>query len=518
MKYIKIVLISFFSLLIFTSKAQQNHFIYIQTENRQPFYVKLNTNLYSSSATGYLIISKLKEQSYDLAIGFPKNEWPEQKLTCNVADKDLGFLLKNFGDKGWGLFNLQTLDVVMADSKEKKAPAEVITKNDEFSNLLSDVVNDPTIKQVEVVKQPEPAPASVKQADTVALETITVVTPAVFSESSDTSSAIATTSDIETPSPLIINSVIKRSLYNKNGEGTEMIFTDSHDGATDTVTVFIPVDKNTVTDVIPKVQSPEQNVAVVEPEAPVKKEEATPLERANRTEPVTDQRFIDIDLSARPIQSDKKSVPAKETSETVIKDKDDQQAVPVIEMKKEEKKPVQAATNADTSSPSIEMTKKEEKSPSIEMTKEERKPEPSIEKTKEDKKPEPSIEMKKSERETVVPKKHNQPEIIVKSTGMINSDCKTLATDDDFMKLRKKMAAEESDDNMIAQAKKYYKSKCFTVEQVKNLSVLFLKDAGKYSFFDLSYAFVSDSQNYSLLGAELTDPYYINRFQAMIRR
>jgi hypothetical protein len=100
---------------------------------------------------------------------------------------------------------------------------------------------------------------------------------------------------------------------------------------------------------------------------------------------------------------------------------------------------------------------------------------------------------------------------------MINSDCKSFASDDDFLKLRKKMAAVESDDDMIAIAKKMFKTKCFTVEQIKNLSVLFLKDAGKYAFFDMTYPFAADSHNFHILQNQLTDTYFISRFQAMIR-
>jgi len=108
-------------------------------------------------------------------------------------------------------------------------------------------------------------------------------------------------------------------------------------------------------------------------------------------------------------------------------------------------------------------------------------------------------------------------EPVIKKTAMVNSDCKALATDEDFLKLRKKMAAADNDDDMIALSKKIFKTKCFTVEQVKNLSVLFLKDAGKYAFFDMGYAFVSDSHNFISLQSQLSETYYINRFQVMIR-
>lgn len=79
------------------------------------------------------------------------------------------------------------------------------------------------------------------------------------------------------------------------------------------------------------------------------------------------------------------------------------------------------------------------------------------------------------------------------------------------------MAAGATDDNMIAEAKKYFKTKCFTTKQIKNLSLLFLNDEGKYRFFDMSYTYVSDMANFPSLQAELKEDYYINRFKALLR-
>ncbi len=69
---------------------------------------------------------------------------------------------------------------------------------------------------------------------------------------------------------------------------------------------------------------------------------------------------------------------------------------------------------------------------------------------------------------------------------------------------------------MIKVAKKFFRSKCFTTDYIKNLSGLFLTDDGKYNFFDAAYPFVSDSGNFYMLEALLSDTYYINRFKAMI--
>ena len=97
------------------------------------------------------------------------------------------------------------------------------------------------------------------------------------------------------------------------------------------------------------------------------------------------------------------------------------------------------------------------------------------------------------------------------------NSCSDVASDNDFMKLRKKMAAESTDEGMISEAKKSFKAKCYSTEQVRNLSALFLTASGKYSFFDVSYAHVSDMENFPSLQSELKDEYFINRFKAMLR-
>ena len=79
------------------------------------------------------------------------------------------------------------------------------------------------------------------------------------------------------------------------------------------------------------------------------------------------------------------------------------------------------------------------------------------------------------------------------------------------------MTSQKSDDDMINVATKLFKQKCYSVEQVKNLSGLFFKDGGKYKFFDAAYPYVHDTPNYNQLESQLTDAYFITRFKAMIR-
>ncbi|MEI9935008.1 MAG: hypothetical protein WDM71_09225 [Ferruginibacter sp.] len=142
MKFIfgSLLLLTFFSPQL---KAQQNFFVYIQTDNHKPFYVKMNNTVYSSTVSGYVILSKLIDTSYNLTVGFPKSEWPEQNFTVTVND-DLGYLLKNFGDKGWGLFDLQTFAITMTGTRKNDIVAD--TESNAFASMLSDAVNDPSIK------------------------------------------------------------------------------------------------------------------------------------------------------------------------------------------------------------------------------------------------------------------------------------------------------------------------------------------------------------------------------------
>ena len=104
----------FLIILVFTLSvsAQKPHFIYLQTDNGQPFYTKFNGKLISSSSEGYAILSGVVDGDYKLTIGFPKNELPEETFSISMKNNNEGFLLKNFDDKGLQLFNLQTLALI----------------------------------------------------------------------------------------------------------------------------------------------------------------------------------------------------------------------------------------------------------------------------------------------------------------------------------------------------------------------------------------------------------------------
>ena len=152
--------------------AQQHHFFYIQSDKEQPFYVKLGDKTYSSTAAGFLILSKLKDTAIDIVVGFPKDVYPEYRFLVTGTDKDRGVALKDFKDKGWGLFDFQSLEVQMGEKTSAAAgPAKAIIKTaatDSFATILASVVDDSTLLESGVVRK-ENVPADPQKSISAAV-------------------------------------------------------------------------------------------------------------------------------------------------------------------------------------------------------------------------------------------------------------------------------------------------------------------------------------------------------------
>lgn len=441
--------------------AQQDHFIYLQTENTQPFYVKINNKLISSSAMGYLIIPKLKDGDYALNIGFPKNEFPEEGFNLSINNKNEGYLLKNFGDKGWGLFDMQSYAVVMSGTSLKKETVSKNVENDPFSKMLATVVKDSSIlrKNEPVKLLPVNNDSSNMIASGVVKDSAVNKNVPVINDSANIASSNKVVADTVAKKTGISSALLlpaKKLLSKKNKDGLEMVYVDPDVNINDTVRIFIPADKEnaSVQDKVPNDQI--QNTP-------------TPVKQKDSAVTIVEKKVPDNEM--------------KDASAPVfIND-------------------ISSANITDTATRKSEYVKRGEE-------------------TRGD-----SSQSNKIVENAVADKKDsdtNQDKIVVLpkvvESSAVNSDCKSFADNEDFLRLRKKMASSSSEDAMIKLAKKSFHNKCFSTEQIKNLSLLFLTNEGKYRFFDEAYAFTSDSNNYFTLQSQLTDSYYINRFKAMIHK
>lgn len=460
--------------------AQQVYYIYIQAADRKPFYARMNSRVYSSTANGYLVMPKLPNGGYRAAIGYP-GKTGEEEFLFTIDNADQGYDLKDApGGTGHVLMNLLSYKMENPVAAGTGPGKEAATGNN-FGDLLAEAVKDPSVKNIEPAKKTEPPkpvePPKVKEeiavapADTVKhivsgeKKTEPVLNPPIdpkpvspdtlMIKSKPVEAPVAVKEEPKTiieepkpkPAPPAITGSVNTIFRRAGNDGTDLVLADHTNGSNDTIRIFIPrlATENAVA-ANPKPEQPKEkelppavDTPAVKEQPPVIKEEKKEEPSAAKTEPVT------------------QSEPVKPT--------------PPAETKKEEKfldielkNPNTGGVPADT----LSTNKPAEPAP--------------------------------------------------KKLVLVNTDCKKIADDNDFIKLRAKMAGEKSNDEMISVAVKEFRKKCFTTEQVKNLSVLITGDDGKFRFYEVAYPFVYDTSNYPSLEGQLTDTYFVNRFHALIKR
>ncbi len=215
----------FFCLINFVVKAQQKHFIYVESEDKQPFAIVLNGKVYSSSDYGYIIIPKLEDGNYNFTVSFPMNKFPDQPFACTINKKDAGYILKNNNNK-WVLQNLQTKKVIANDNV-------AATKDTAFSSMLSDVVSDSTLTRQNVTfSQPPTNNASGNNANVAAATTVAAAT-------------VATAASVLQPGSNAGMQPQKISQTDVD-TGTNIQFVDKTQNGSDTINVFIPSEQTAI--------------------------------------------------------------------------------------------------------------------------------------------------------------------------------------------------------------------------------------------------------------------------------
>lgn len=477
--------ISLLSLFCTVSQAQQDYFMFIWSDNQQPFYTQINEKTYSSSAIGHLVIPQLKDSTYSLLVGFPKKQFPEQAFVISFNKKDLDYQLKHTAEGGWVLFNAQTSETIKPRQDylvKNTSPALGERKTGAFATLMSGLVNDSAVMYKSIAKVDLPVkpvvaevktdtPAVVKE-EKVQTDSVIATAPAVDSvqekavlaaatDSLKTDSLSArqivqpgnttaatvvtdTTMAIRTPDSLAATkqttvsappSVVIQVQEWWNDKGKGLIYYDSSAIGIDTISIVIDFDKNA------GLPAPGEVIAAPARTEPVKVTTLTP-----DTMVVQKQELPARDLTK----------PAKDsTKEVAVKTIPDSPAVVAV-IKEDAGK-----VKADTAAAAVADSKK--------------------------------------------------------SLLLMNSDCVNFASEFDVDKLRVKMLAAANVDDRIGVAKKVFKTKCFVTRYIRGLSELFPNDEARFKFFDAAYPFVSDTGNFRQLLDLFTDDLYIARFKSLVR-
>jgi hypothetical protein len=138
-----VILLSFLS----GRTLSQDYFVFIGSDHRQPFYVRIDSQVYSSSAEGHLLVAPLKDSAYILTIGFPGQTYPEKRYGISMSGKDQEFELRQQGDDNWRLYDELAKNWVTALEKESGVEPGLagVKKDDAFSRMMAGVVHDTAV-------------------------------------------------------------------------------------------------------------------------------------------------------------------------------------------------------------------------------------------------------------------------------------------------------------------------------------------------------------------------------------
>jgi hypothetical protein len=465
-------------LLLLTGKgfAQQDYFVLIQTDGKQPFYARTGEQWHNSAAGGYLIISQLGEGggdgAYTITIGFPEDKFPEQKFSIALRHKDAGFQLEQINAATWALYNWQTRELIRALKQPKDtgrlSSRAGLKKEDAFSRLMAGVVNDTAVMYdtyvLPVVAPAKDTQSTARDRQAPALSQTDRRIDSLIQRDQrahDTANASRSKEKPRTDSSAVVAS--HESIFGDSALGIisrEMPRKDSSGGT---------VRKDS------SAKNPAGGGVQIPPDKPGISKEA-PMGPAIRKIAV-----YRSDSAWRLVYV----VPGKQGGfDTVVLlidrvRKVDSTHTPTIHSSGRGRKDSLTLREKATVSPPAAVVDSVKNPPAAN----------------------PAASTGK------------------KTDGqlqMVNSDCKSLATDYDIDKLRVKLLASDADDNKIAIARKFAKAKCFSARQVKALSELFATEEAKYRFLSAAYPFVSDADNFKTLFSLFTDEHYITLFKTLV--
>lgn len=131
------------SITVFNAVKAQ-HYLFIEADGQQPFYVKNGSMMVSSSASGFLILPKITTHEMTISIGFPKNTYPEVSFYISGTDRDRGFQLKRMEGQGWSLFDRSSLDFIKGEVASNSLLDMQLNKKSQgnFASLLAAATDD----------------------------------------------------------------------------------------------------------------------------------------------------------------------------------------------------------------------------------------------------------------------------------------------------------------------------------------------------------------------------------------
>jgi hypothetical protein len=551
----------------------QSYFVFIDAGNRQPFYVRLDSQFYSSSAEGHIILSRLRDSLYDITIGFPGQTAPEQHYELGIRGKDQAFEIRDRVGDAPGLFDLQSNEWMKTHTKGNGADefrSTGMKKDDAFSRMMAGIVHDTAVlyNTYAIEQAPNDSPALAKSPTTsVALPAPTTtasIIPAAIPDTGvarhDTAAFVATT-----PSATITTTPASAPPIPAAAPETKVFRPDTSVTKPDTSVAFNASSPKTIDSTALAVK------AVEGTSIPVKSVDNLSLSAAAATRPASDptdtprQLYRPVTPQTAPDTTGRTAAPLTMPTVTTptIPDTATQLYRPIAHPPVPDTpgllyRPI-AGTSGHKAPPVVDSPGKTPLfRPITHVTKlSERRSSHSVRLVYAD-----QSQGKKADTIVVIipvdtvgattTRAHgpnanadsprvNQNAVFrplvpagnpaadntrpgsqvdtlrqpVKPAAVyVNSDCHNFANDLDVDKLRAKMLEAIKDDDRIAVARKAFKVKCFYTRYIRALSEIFTTDAAKYRFFEAAWPFAAD-EHFHELSNLLADPVYSGKFKIL---
>lgn len=396
-KKIALAILPFFVACFFINEngfAQNYHFVYLQSANRQPYTVQLNEQNYASTAGGYMIIPRLMPGKHQIQLQWQQNPSLVLNFDIPVSDQDAGYNLSKGENGNWQLTGLSN-ELVIAATMPSVSESSTVAQTTQIQNnniAASSTNNNPVSTTATSITA-----AAVKPLKANAAELNSVHSNNSGTVSTNTDAVIKKQVMPKPVTRVTNNGNVAKTFERMSAEGLDQIYVVQGVSKPDTVAVFIPLKQT--------------------PKAEVKPSEV----------PATPQM-------------------PKEVVTTV-------------------------ATNTIDSSGNLNATNNDNQNTN---------------------KPNIDNNVQKNNAQTCQP-----------------------ATKEDFNATRIAMASSNTDAAMIDAAKKAFEKNCYTVEQIKNLGVLFLSQQNRLQFFIAARPHLVDATNFGSLVNEFIDPNVIDQFKKL---
>ena len=164
----KPLLLTLFFFCCLLASSQQVHFIYLQSD--QPFYLKMDDKVYSSTEPGFLILPNLADSNYIFFIGLPSGAAKEAKFSVQVKGADRGFNIR-VENPNLYLQGIQDGSRIEPLKNQSNQNISYQPQIDPFTSLLAKAANDTSLLYIPIIAKVEVPPASTPATEAPDLQT-----------------------------------------------------------------------------------------------------------------------------------------------------------------------------------------------------------------------------------------------------------------------------------------------------------------------------------------------------------